>query len=135
MNENLRELVEAWLDKAHNDIVSADQILLLPDGPTDTVCFHAQQAVEKSLKGVLTFHEVSFPKTHSLVRLLDLALRFMPEIERFRERFAEMSAHGVEFRYPLGLPDPSREEAKAALAVAKKVLTDVRSHTGRLDAA
>ncbi|MBI3533929.1 MAG: HEPN domain-containing protein [Deltaproteobacteria bacterium] len=33
--------------------------------------FHAQQAVEKILKAVLTFYEVEFPKTHDLTALAE----------------------------------------------------------------
>ncbi|MDP6040488.1 MAG: HEPN domain-containing protein [Candidatus Latescibacteria bacterium] len=39
-----------WLEKAETDVITARQTLTLADGPTDTPCFHAQQAVEKSLK-------------------------------------------------------------------------------------
>lgn len=41
------EFAREWLRKAGNDLITARQTLLLPDGPTDTVCFHAQQTVEK----------------------------------------------------------------------------------------
>jgi hypothetical protein len=34
------ELAARWLRKARNDIVTAQQTLLLADGPTDTVAFH-----------------------------------------------------------------------------------------------
>lgn len=37
--------------------------------------FHAQQAAEKLMKCVLTFHGVIFPKTHDLSMLLDLLLK------------------------------------------------------------
>ncbi len=44
------ELALLWLRKADNDLITARQTLLLADGPTDTVAFHAQQPVEKALK-------------------------------------------------------------------------------------
>ena len=46
-------------------------VLSLPEGSTNTACFHAQQAVEKSLKALLTSWGIAFPKTHDLTRLLD----------------------------------------------------------------
>jgi len=42
------------------------------DGLYSTLCFHAQQAVEKSVKAVLVLRGVEFPKIHSLPRLMDL---------------------------------------------------------------
>ena len=40
-----------WIGKADNDLKTAAQTLKLgADCPTDTVCFHAQQCVEKCLK-------------------------------------------------------------------------------------
>ena len=52
MNDKKHELAKAWLKKGRNDLITARQKLLLPDGPTDTVCFHAQQAAEKALKAL-----------------------------------------------------------------------------------
>lgn len=34
--------------------------------------FHAQQAAEKSIKAVLIYKSISFPKTHSIRMLLDI---------------------------------------------------------------
>jgi len=61
-----RELVAAeWARKAENDLKNATHALKLgAECPTDTVCFHAQQCVEKYLKALLTFLGIDFPKTH-----------------------------------------------------------------------
>ena len=135
MSASDRELAQSWLRKAGNDLVSARQILLLPDGPTDTVCFHAQQAAEKSLKALLTAHQVRVPRTNSLLRLLDMALPFMPELASFREPLAEMSLYAVAGRYPAAWPDPPREEAVLAVEVAERMLPMVqaalRTHDSR----
>ena len=40
--------------------------------PLAAVCFHAQQAVEKSLKAVLFLHLIEFRRTHDLVKLAEL---------------------------------------------------------------
>ncbi len=37
---------------------------------TDTICFHAQQAVEKFFKGALIYFDKESVKTHDLVNLL-----------------------------------------------------------------
>jgi HEPN domain-containing protein len=66
-----RDLAGEWLRKARNDVVTARHTLELPAGPTDTVCFHARQAVEKVLKGLLTAREIAFPRTHNVLLLAD----------------------------------------------------------------
>ena len=76
-------------------------------GLTDIVCYHCQQAVEKYLKGLLVLREVSFPKTHDLRILLELAgkhsaLRIHPA------EVLPLNRYLVEGRYP-GNWDPHRQ--------------------------
>ncbi|HXJ91993.1 MAG TPA: HEPN domain-containing protein [Terriglobia bacterium] len=47
-------LARGWFLKAESDLRTAER-MIEGDGPYDTACFHAQQAVEKYLKGLLTF--------------------------------------------------------------------------------
>ena len=128
MSDMHPELARLWIEKADNDVITARQTLLLPDGPTDTVCFHAQQATEKALKALMTCHGIAFPKIHDLVRLLDIALPLMPQLDDYRERFAEMSAYAVQTRYPAHWPSPGRDQALRAMAVAQEILAMVRQH-------
>ena len=121
MSGNNAELARSWLIKAKNDIVSAKQILLLDNGPIDTPCFHAQQAIEKSLKALLTYHDVLFPKTHDLVSLLDLSLTYTTELRKYKEEFAKMSSYAIEIRYVADSLEPLKEEAIKALDIAEKV--------------
>ncbi len=121
------ELADRWLERADHDITTARQTLLLVDGPTDTPCFHAQQAIEKALKALLTANQVAFPRTHDLLRVLDLALQLMPELDGYRVQFADMESYAVDIRYPdLGF-DPSREEALASLAIAVEVVAKIQA--------
>jgi HEPN domain-containing protein len=62
MSDRQLELAHRWLVRADHDLITARQTLLLPDSPTDTPCFHAQQAIEKSLKALLTHTRSSFPR-------------------------------------------------------------------------
>ena len=52
MNE---ELVKRYIMKADNDLKTAKDELETDKPATDTVCFHAQQCVEKYLKAYLVF--------------------------------------------------------------------------------
>ncbi len=66
-------VVREWIEKADNDLkTAAHTIKLGADCPTDTVCFHAQQCVEKYLKALLVLRRCDFPRTHDLERLRDL---------------------------------------------------------------
>lgn len=58
------DLVRGWLAKADNDLLAGQH--LLSAGPYDIVCFHAQQAIEKLLKGLLAFYDQPPPRTHDL---------------------------------------------------------------------
>ena len=68
-----------WLSLAKADLVHASQPLP-PGGLYSYLCFHAQQAVEKSIKAVLVHHGIDFPKTHNLQVLIDLLVSNMPGI-------------------------------------------------------
>lgn len=50
----MTKYVADWLARADEDLRSAE-LLLQKDGPPNAICFHAQQAAEKLLKGFLAF--------------------------------------------------------------------------------
>lgn len=60
-----------WMRRAQADLAFA-RIPLPEGGLYEQLCFHAQQAVEKSLKALLVQARVDFPNTHNLQRLIDL---------------------------------------------------------------
>ena len=75
MNENdaVIKVVREWVRKAENDLKNAAHTLKMKrECPTDTVCFHAQQCVEKYLKAFLSFKSIDFPKAHDIGELLAL---------------------------------------------------------------
>ena len=122
MSDRNTDFARLWLRKADHDLITANQTLLLADGPTDTVCFHAQQAAEKALKAVLTLRGRNVPRFHDLVRLLELAVVDVPALEYFRVSCAEMTGYTVEVRYPGDEFDPERSEAVDAVRVAEELV-------------
>lgn len=66
------EIVKSRFRKAENDIINAEHTMTMENPPCDTVCFHAEQCAEKHLKGFLTYHQIEFPKTHSIETLVGL---------------------------------------------------------------
>ena len=49
-------VLREWLVKAENDLTAASQILKMGKAaPMDTICFHAQQCLEKYIKAILVY--------------------------------------------------------------------------------
>jgi HEPN domain-containing protein len=123
-----------WLEKAEHDLRNAEHTLGLSDDqcPFDTVCFHAQQCVEKCLKALLVQRSVEFPKTHDVVVLR----RLVPAGIDLGCDLAELSAlnrYAVETRYPGDWDPITRQEAEAAVTVARRVRDLARELTHSMD--
>jgi HEPN domain-containing protein len=78
----MNPLTQEWVDKAESDFRTATREIQVTQDPSyDGVCFHAQQCVEKYLKGYLQEISIAFPKTQDLVVLLDLSVPTEPPVE------------------------------------------------------
>ena len=60
------------LEKADEDLLTIQELIKDSRSPQAVIGSHAQQAVEKSLKAVLTNRAIRFPWTHDLGVLIDL---------------------------------------------------------------
>ena len=70
-----------WIRLAEADLALA--AAPLPRGAIyELLCFHAQQAAEKSVKAVLVHEGIEFPPTHNIQRLIAL----LPERAPIRYR-------------------------------------------------
>jgi len=122
-------LVEAyrWAEKADHHLRNAEHTLLLEDDcPFDTVCFHAQQCVEKYLKAALIWRSVALPRTHDLRLLVQLA----EEESGFAldlEMILPLNRYAVEARYPGEWEPIGREEAEESARVARLVRGIIRA--------
>ena len=67
----MKLISKEWLNKAKEDLDVALEIIS-KEHLTNMVAFHSQQAVEKTLKGVIEEFEIGFEKTHNLERLLGI---------------------------------------------------------------
>lgn len=61
--------------------------------------FHAQQAVEKAIKAVLTCNQVKYPHTHDLVLLLNLLAHHGLPLPPKMEVFPLLTPFGTVMRY------------------------------------
>lgn len=127
--------VKAWMTKAAHDLKNAENTLAtLSDSecPLDTVCFHAQQCAEKSLKSYLTFRQIPFEKTHDLGQLLDHC-RETPELAQGLGQIERLSRYAADSRYPgseLSLEEIDRVEAESAVELARKTYEAVCRQLG-----
>ncbi len=99
MSHSLK-LVRAWREKSEQDLLTCKQLMQFADPVVEIVLFHAQQAVEKALKGFLVSRQhFNFPKSHDLGYLLDIAEGFESDLASL-SNIVELSPFAVEARYP-----------------------------------
>ena len=89
-------------------------------GPLDTACFHAQQAAEKYLKGLLAFNDQSIPPIHKLNDLERACVAVEPRLVLPAPSLAEITPYAVELRYDFDFW-PDENVAGEAVAVAEQV--------------
>ncbi len=121
-----------WMQKAENDLTNAAFTLQLgKDCPTDTVCFHAEQCVEKYLKALLVANGLDFPRTHQIAQLLVL----IPQNNRpllSPEEQELFTDYAVSTRYPGDYEHIPLKEAREAVRIAKRVRREARATLTRL---
>lgn len=122
MKEEVILLVRNWIKKAENDLKTANDEINTQEPATDTVCFHAQQCVEKSLKAFLIFHQKHFKKTHNIAKLIELCKEIDKDLEiLFEFGASDLTTYAVEVRYGEEFYFPTLEEAREAVDTAEKV--------------
>jgi HEPN domain-containing protein len=127
----MNELTAEWVEKAEGDYATAGRELRAHRRPNyDAVCFHAQQAGEKYLKAFLQERGMAFPKTHSLIDLLELCLPLDAGFEFQRDLLIRLDRYAVRYRYPGELAD--KTDARLAFQTVKAVRAFVREKLGVL---
>ncbi len=112
------EIAGKWLDYARTDLELAatrprEGIML------GTLCFLAQQACEKSLKALLVFNSIEFPRTHNL----NVLIEHLPEDIDIPSRVFECAAlteYAVSSRYP-GVSEPVTLPESVQLLLQRKL--------------
>jgi HEPN domain-containing protein len=122
-----RPVYELLLASAGQDLAVC-QLLAASVGIGDAmVGFHAQQAIEKSLKAVLSAHMIEFRRTHDLVSLLDLLQDHKLPAPPEADWLDELNPYAVEARY--GTIEPDGLDRTRALQAAEQVLDWARHET------
>ena len=83
--------------------------------------FHSEQAVEKSLKGFLTWHQVAFT-TDDLEQLRVLCADVDASLGEVLRPVDQLTEYAFRFRYPNDLGEPTFEQATETLRLAAAVV-------------
>lgn len=126
----MKQITKAWLDSAKDDLDAIEQ-LLEKEHLTNVVSFHAQQAVEKSLKAVIEELEIGFVKIHNLAQLYEMVKPHF-DVIRDIDMLDRLDAVYTESRYPsdLGLlpyGKPSIEDATSFYDFAKQIYKQIKT--------
>jgi len=119
--------VRAWLGRAAGDVRAAAHDLTAVPPILDDLVFHCQLAVEKAFKAYLTWHDRLFRKTHSLEELGEACLALDPTLRPVVDPAVPLTEYAWRFRYPGEAESPTRDEAEAALAIARAACAAIRS--------
>lgn len=118
------EYLNNWIYRAREDISVMENLAKAGiEYYTSTICFHAQQAVEKYLKSFLIFHDTDFPRTHDVDFLLFECQKI--DFNNFQFDFKSLTEFGVSVRYPDDFYVPGVNETKEYLDIAQEVAKTV----------
>ena len=128
IDDEILFVVRQWVQKAENDLKNAAHTLKLgAAGPTDTVCFHAQQCVEKYLKALLVLHSIEFARVHHIGDLINrLPAQLRPDLTP--EEQEQLTDYAVSTRYPGDYERIPLVEARHAVQVARRARKQIRRH-------
>jgi HEPN domain-containing protein len=117
---------QEWIEFAYKNLKTA-QMLYEVNHYEDIIGIELQQALEKSLKSILAFYNISIPKTHKLLEIIEYidGLKFAHKEKILLE--IATSYYKVD-RYPN--PNyflPSKEEIKEVLDFAQDLFDKVCS--------
>jgi len=117
--------VKEWIEKAEEDFrVALSLCRLRKNTPYNSVCFHAQQCLEKYLKAILEKQGVGIRKIHALPVLLDQCAKVHPMLTAMRPDMVRLSVYAVEFRYPG--ESATAADTQEAIAIMKVSRVELR---------
>jgi HEPN domain-containing protein len=119
-----------WLWHAQSDLQYAKLGRTDPDVLPNQVGFHAQQAVEKAVKGVLLRRQADFTRTHDLSALIELLKKTGAAWPTQLEDAKDLTPYAVQTRYPGYIAQLTRKEMDVAIQLAEGVLDWAKAELG-----
>lgn len=111
------DLICKWFKKAEDDLIVAKHLFedLYPK-QIEIICYHAQQSIEKALKGFLVYNDIEAPKTHDLVALCRMCANIDQAFKEKTDDCAVLTLYSSITRYPNEI---EMDENEAASAIEK----------------
>lgn len=113
-------IAQLLLEAARRDAAACGRLAEDDRIHDSVVGFHAQQAIEKSLKAVLSHRRVPFRRTHDLAELLDTLADNAITPPPHAERLDELNPYAVALRY--GVAEASGLDRALALRWIEDVI-------------
>jgi len=114
------ERYESWIDRAKSSYelskANISKIIYFED-----LCYQAQQAVEKSLKGFLIYFGIEPEFTHNIGKLLTELEKYTEIPDGIKESM-ELTNYAVQTRYPGEYEEITKAEYENSLIIAKNCL-------------
>ena len=125
---------ERWLTMAREDEAVAEMIWQSGSELWRALCYHAQQYVEKVLKGVIEGAGKKPPRVHDLGILIRECEELVQDFPLVEDEILFLSSVYIDSRYPpdVGLlpgGEPSKRDAKTAIRAVRKVSDWVSKRT------
>ena len=125
MNAEITKYVGDWFARGDDDLALVDLIRERGTGSVNLACFHAQQAVEKYLKGFLAHHELHVRKVHDLEALVEDCKKIDKSFTQVQDDARFLNQFYIESRYPDDFiafsPEDMEEGRDAALRMREFV--------------
>ena len=129
-----REEANRWFITGQDDLDTA--VILRKNKKHAHACFHAQQAVEKAIKGLWYFYDED-PWGHSILKLIqdieEVDANAFSLLNKFVDDARKLDRLYIPTRYPNGLPDItpdmaySEDDSKYSITAAQKILKEVET--------
>lgn len=117
---------QTWLNYAEEDLKSAVVLLNSENIFPRNICYLCQQAVEKALKTIYIFLNLSFHKTHDLDFLLErLPLDWKTNLNLIQ--LSDLTEWAIEARYPGDYSPPSEKDAIDSINSARVNIQAIKS--------
>ena len=131
----MNPLTLEWVQRAEEDYNSAIWLQQAPAPLRNSICFHAQQCIEKYLKAWLQEADVPVPRTHDLEELLVLIVPTNPTWSQWQPDFKIITEYAVDSRYPgdSATPDDTAHAICVCDAVRQTVRSGLELPTDKLD--
>ena len=119
---------DEWLHRARSSLALARQ--KTPDVLYEDLCYQAQQAAEKALKGVLVAGKIPYPYTHDINALLSVLEQNGIAFPEDLWRAVTLTSYASDTRYP-GFDKPvTKDEYDKAIILAHMILCWVEEQIG-----